>query len=47
MKTDRWFGCCGTEYNETGNFTQRTEHRLGNKEINGITRRKGDERRTE
>ena len=47
VKTDRWFGCSGTEYDETRNFTLRAEHRLVNKEINGITRCKGDETRRE
>jgi hypothetical protein len=47
LKTFRWFGCCGTEYDGTRNFTPRAEQRLGNKEINGITRRKGDETRRE
>jgi hypothetical protein len=47
LKTGRWFGCSGTEYDGTRNFTERTEHRLENKEINGITRCKGDETRRE
>jgi hypothetical protein len=47
VKTDRWFGRSGTEYDETRNFTLRAEHRLGNKEIDGITRCKGDETRRE
>jgi hypothetical protein len=47
LKTDRWFGCSVTEYDETRNFTLRAEHRLRNKEINGITGSKGDETRRE
>jgi hypothetical protein len=47
LKTGGWFGCSDTEQNETRHFTLRAEHRLGNKEINGITRLRGDETRRE